>query len=61
MAEKDHSLSREEISRGFAVLGLPQERPAEYVGAQNFGASFKRCSILKDVNTVYSRSTTVQK
>jgi hypothetical protein len=61
MDDRDFTLKREEIKAGFEVLGIAQVGKNEYVGADNFGSSFKRCSILKDVPTVYSRSTCIEK
>lgn len=59
--EMVHTLEREEIKKGFETLEISQEQRGEYYGAENFGASFKRCSILKDVPTYYSRSTHLEK
>lgn len=61
MDDKGFTLKREEIKAGFEILGIDQAGKYEYVGADNFGSSFKRCSILKDVPTVYSRSTYIEK
>lgn len=59
--EMDHTLEQEEIKKGFETLGISQDQRGEYHGAENFGSGFKRCSILKDVPTYYSRSTHLEK
>ena len=48
MLEMDQTLEKDEIKKGFKDLGISQVGKNEYFGAENFGASFKRCSILLD-------------
>lgn len=61
MADRGSILKEREIKQGFETLGICPASKGAYVGAESFGASFKRCSILKDVPTVYSWSTYPEK
>lgn len=61
MLEMDQTLEKDEIKKGFKDLGISQVGKNEYFGAENFGASFKRCSILVDIPIVYSHSTCLDK
>jgi len=57
MGDKFSALTKKEIGDGFELLRMDEKGVGHYSGAENYAASFKRCSILRDVSTVYSMST----
>lgn len=52
-------MDQKQINKNYELFKIPNDRIPVYTNANDFSKNFQKCSILKDVNTTYSSSTTV--
>lgn len=53
-------MNQEQINDLYTLFEIPNDKMPEYTTAENFAQRFKKCSVLKDVETSYN-STTIRK
>lgn len=52
-------MDQRSINKAYKMFNIPTDSIPVYTDAQNFSKNFKKCSVLKDVNSSYS-STSIQ-